>query len=217
MTAIATSADGANIFLALEDTSGLPIIATAARTDLSTWTATYEPGEGDAANVEQVPGNGDRMIFFGNFGSDGSVPRVIIQYTISTDTILDISFEAGFSSVATERLVQALVVNPSDSDEIWAAVDFDVLEPFDGAPIRRWLNGAWTTLTTVGPLQKTHTALAAIFNGAYFLDQGVAAGRTSVPDNSFLFTPNEWDDLVDLASGNLETADNISGIAVGEQ
>ena len=79
MAAIITSADGNNIFIAAEDGSGNPVILSAARSDLSTWSATYDPGAGTAANVASST-NLDVVFFYGNFGTDVTV----IKYTIST-------------------------------------------------------------------------------------------------------------------------------------
>ncbi len=69
MAAIATSADGNHIFMALEDGSGNQVIVKAARSDLSTWTEVYAPGAGSAANVAMVPSDPDAMLFYGNFGT----------------------------------------------------------------------------------------------------------------------------------------------------
>ena len=67
MSAIATSAEGAYIFLALEDGSGFPVIVRALRSDLSTWSSAYSPGAGSAANGASVPPNSDKMLFYGYF------------------------------------------------------------------------------------------------------------------------------------------------------
>ena len=69
MSAIAVSADGNNIFLALENGLGQPVFAKTTRSDLSTWTTAFAPGDGTAANVASDPANIDQMYFYGNFGN----------------------------------------------------------------------------------------------------------------------------------------------------
>lgn len=233
MTAITTSADGANIFLALEDVTGLPVIATAARTDLTTWSATYEPGEGDAANVKQIPGNGDRVIFYGNFGSKEITtaagteysPRIIVQHTISTDVILDISPGDVVFGSPTEKTSNALASNPSDPDEVWATIngDLDLRRTFGvraviqtGGPEEN----VWETLDPAFIQFFGATVLAVIFNGAYSLDGGFigGAGKPIGPNPSYLtYSANEFAGRTQLDDATLRLADNISGIEIGEQ
>lgn len=125
MGAIAVSADGENVFVALEDGSGYPIFARADRDDLSTWATAYNPGAGSAANVAQVPSDPDKMLFYGNFGTH----LTVIEHTISTVANSDISpLNLG------AYVVNGLAVNPADGEEIIATAntDQDMFHTTDG-------------------------------------------------------------------------------------
>ncbi len=224
MSAIEASADGEKLFVALEDAVGRPIIQMASRDDLATWAKVYEPGEGAAANVKIVIADADRMIFYGNFGSkeittDAGTeysPRIIVQYTISTDTILDISPGDVVFGSPTEKTCNALAVNPSDPDEIWATVDGDedlrrtfgvrsVIQA--GGPVEN----EWETLDA--SLGFDATALVGIFDGEYSLDEGYVAGDNG-SNLDLMFSHNEFSNSTDLADATLGAADDISGVEV---
>lgn len=228
MSVIATSADGQSVFLALEDGDGLPVILSADRDDLSSWSTIYDPAEGDAANVRQVAGNADRMLFYGNFGDKKItigipsttiryVPVVIVQYTISTNTILDISPGDLLSSgTPFEKTINAAFENPSSPDEIWAVVD-------DDQDLRRTL-GVRSNIHSGGPVENVWetldaalglpaTALAVLFGGAYFLDRGFVAGDNTITLD-LLYSPNEFANVADLSGATVGAGDDISSVEV---
>jgi hypothetical protein len=200
MPAIATSADGAYVFLALENSSsGFPVVVKAARTDLATWAAAYEPGAGTAANVAMVPSNPDLMLFYGNFGSGVQV----VRHTISTGANENIS-PAGL----TTKIINSLAVNPSDAEEMWATVDTDqdLIHTLDGG-------SNWETLD--GSLGLNATALAVLWSGAYVLDRGFIAGDNGT-DLDLLYTPNEGASKADQAGATLGAAAGICSLEVAE-
>lgn len=145
MSSITTSADGAYIYLALENASGFPVIVRAGRDDLSTWTSVYAPGAGSAANVASVPSNSDKMLFYGYFGTGVQV----LSHTISTAAEVNIS-----PTGLTTKIVNALAVNPSDPNEIIIAVgtDQDLLRTIN-------LGTAWTTLYAILGVNATGLAV----------------------------------------------------------
>lgn len=134
MAAITTTADGEYIYLALES-GGNPVIVRCSRDDLSTFTLAYAPGSGSAANVAQVPGNADRMLFYGNFGSGVQV----VSHVVSTGAETNIS-----PTGLTTKVVNGLCVNPSDPNEIIVTVntDFDLLQTTDGGATWETQNAA---------------------------------------------------------------------------
>lgn len=174
MAAITTNASGEYLFLALETSGGNQIIAKAATTDLSTWTAAYQPGTGSAANILPVPGNADLMLFYGNFGTD----IVLVRHTISTGANEDISPASLGSNV-----VNALAVNPSNAAEIVIAVNGaqDIMYTADGGA--NW--ATWDSL-----LGFDATALALLWSGDYDYHRYFAAG-VLITDAQLLYTPNE--------------------------
>ena len=194
MAAIATSADGAYIFMALEDTSGFPVIVKCSRDDLATFTAAYDPGAGTAGNVASVPGNPDLMLLFGNFGTDVTV----ILYTISTATPADIS-PPGLGA----KVVNTLAVNPSNAEEIMITVDTDqdFLFTQDQGATRETLNAA---------LGFDATALHVRWPGGYEENIGYVAGTPAA--SQLLFSPNEGADFDDIAPPDLDNAGGIVGV-----
>ncbi len=193
MPSIATSSDGAYIYLALEDTSGFPVFVRAARTDLNTWSAVYSPGAGSAANVASVPGNPDRMLFFGYMGSGIQV----VSHVISTGVETNIS-PAGL----TTKIANCLVSNPSDPNELIITVntDFDLLYSAN-------LGTAWSTLYASLTFNATGLAvkwdeLARVFVG----------GKPALVQ--LLYSPNEGSFFSNLAGAALGAVANITNIEI---
>jgi len=151
MAAIATNADGTTVFMALERGSS-PVVLSAARTDLTTWTVVYEPGEGSAANVLPFLSDSDSMLFYGNFDTDVTV----IKHTISTATNTDIS-----PASLGAKVVNTAVINPSDSDEIIISVDTD-------QDLKHTSDGGTTWTDWDAALGFDATALWALWSGTYF-------------------------------------------------
>jgi hypothetical protein len=194
MAAIVTSSDGAYIFMALEDSSGFPVIARAARSNPTTWTSVYAPGAGTAANVASVPGNADLMLFYGNFGSGVQ----IVKHTVSTGAEVNIS-----PTGLTTKIVNALAVNPSDPNEIIIAVgtDQDLLRTID-------LGANWTTLYAT--LGFNATGLAVRWDDP---DRAFVAGYDGA-DVDLLYTPNEGESIADVAGAALKAALGVVGVEV---
>jgi hypothetical protein len=194
MSAIAISADGDNIFLALEDTSGFPVIVKAARSDLSTWSAVYEPGAGSAANVASVPGNSDKILFYGYFGSGIQV----VSHTISTVANVNIS-PAGL----TTKVVNTLCPNPSDPNEFIITVntDADLLHTDD-------LGATYTTLYAT--LGWDATAVAVRWDDP----DRVYIGGYDGADVDLLYSPNAGSTVTDESGAALKAALNITSIEV---
>jgi hypothetical protein len=196
MPALCVSADGNHIFLALEDSStGFPVIAKAARSDLSTWSAAYEPGAGTAANVVAT-GNPDVMLFFGNFGSGVQV----VKHVVSTGAETNIS-PAGLGA----KIVNCLAVNPSNPAEIAVTVDADqdVLATTDAGA--NW--AAWDDA-----LGFNATALALLWSDSDDPNRYFVAGDTG-SGLALLYSPNEGTSSADYA-GDVGAAANVCAIEV---
>lgn len=198
MSAIAASADGAYIFLALEDGSGNQIIAKAARSDLSTWSAAYQPGAGSACNVAPVPGDADKMLFYGNFDTD----VVVILHTISTGANTDIS-----PASLGAKVVNTLAVNPSNSDEIIITVDTDedILYTADGGD-------NWATWDAA--LGFDATALYLLWSGAYEYHRYFTAGNDGTV--VLVYSPNEGASDYDYTGAALAATANVVSIDITE-
>jgi hypothetical protein len=194
MAAITFSADGDNIFYALE-TGGFPVIVKAARATPGTGTAVYSPGAGSAANVMMVPGNADKVLFYGNFGTD----IVVIMHTISTVTNTDIS-----PASMGAKIVNALAVNPSNEDEIVIGVgtDEDLLYTSDGGS--NW--SAWDA--TLG---FDSTALWVFWSGLYIAHRYFTAGDNGL-DLDLLYSPNEGVSSTNEESTALGSQANICSL-----
>jgi len=107
MAAIATTSDGEYVYLALDDTAtGFPVVFRCTRADLATFTSVYAPGAGTACNLIPDPNNNDRMLFYGNFGTNVG----IIRHVVSTAAETDISPGSLGSNV-----VNALAVTDTDT------------------------------------------------------------------------------------------------------
>lgn len=198
MSAIAVSADGNNIFLALEDTDGNQLVAKASRSNLSSWAAVYEPGAGTACNVAAVPAQADKMIFYGNFGTDVGV----IVHTISTAGNADIS-----PASLGAKVINALQVNPSpNTAELIATVDTDqdVVRTADAG-----VN--WETLDAT--LGFDATALWALWSGVYYPHRYFVAGDNGA-NLDLLYSPNQGASDQDFAGTSLGAAANICGVEI---
>lgn len=199
MSAIAVSADGNFIVVALEDTvSGNQLIARAARSGLSDWTAAYDPGGGSAANVAAVPANPDKMIFYGNFGTDIGV----ILHTISTGVNSDIS-----PASLGAKVVNTLQVNPSPNvAELIATVDTDqdLVHTADAGT-------TWETLNAA--LGFNATALWVLWSGVYYPHRLFVAGDNGA-NLDLLYSPNEGFSSQDFAGAGLGAAANIVGVEI---
>lgn len=174
MPAITVSADGDQIFLALENNSAQPILARVARSDLNTFTKEYDPAAGTAINVLASPVNPDVILIYGNFGTD----LVIQTYTISTDTIADIS-PAGLGA----KVVNTLAINPGGVSELVISVntDQDLKNSDDGG-------GTWTDWDI--SMGFDGTALWVFFSGAYFPHRYFTGGQTG-GTGELRYSPNE--------------------------
>lgn len=192
--ALAVSADGNNVFIALEDNStGNQIVFKATRPSSPTVSAIYDPGGGSAANVIST-GDPDKMVFFGNFGTDVGV----ILHTISSDTESDISP----TSIGTDE-IQPLAIDPSDINHIVAVnvTDQDALETEDGS--------TWSTLNA--SLGQTVEAMGVMFFGSLFPFGAFIGGDDSVDEN-LEYTPNEFTNLREDTSAALQAVTKITGI-----
>ena len=198
MAAIAVSADGDNIYLALENASAQPVIVRATRPDTPgdpvSFIAAYNPGAGSAANVASVPGNPDKMLFYGYFGSGVQV----VSHTISTGAEINIS-PAGL----TTKVVNCLVSNPSDPNELAITVntDQDLLHSTN-------LGTAWATLYAT--LAFNPTGLAMRWDDP---DRAFVAGYDGA-DVDLLYTPNQGDTFADVSGAALKAALNVTNVEV---
>ncbi|GIK36576.1 MAG: hypothetical protein BroJett011_04090 [Chloroflexota bacterium] len=195
MAAIATSADGGYVFLALENESGQPIIVKASRDDLSAFSPAYNPAAGTAGNVASVQANADQMLFYGNFGSGVQV----VLHTVSTGANTNIS-----PGGLTTLVANCLAVNPSDPDEIWITVNNGA-----SSSLRRTLD-AGATWEIMAALGFEPTALAITWQSDYSLDRVVVAGHTTTTE--LRYSPNEGAALADYAGAGLGAAANIVGV-----
>ena len=192
MAALAVSSDGENIFVALEDAAGLPVILTAARSDLATWVEAYAPGAGTAANVAGVPSDSDKMIFYGNFGSGIQV----VSHVISTSVETNIS-----PTGLTTKVVNTLCVDPSEPLTIQITVDTDqdFLATYDGGT-------TWLTLNAAVGFDVT--AQLALWAGSYDYDRSFLGGAVAGAA-ALRYTPNEG------ASLSNTTGAALAGASVG--
>jgi hypothetical protein len=189
MASLATTSDGAYIYVALEDAAGLPVILRAARADLATWEIAYAPGAGSAANVAAVPSSADQMLFFGNFGTDVTV----VSHVVSTAAETDIS-----PASLGAKVVNTLQVDPSEALTIQVTVstDQDFLATYDGGD-------NWTSLNAA--LGFDATAQLAFWAGDYDYDRSFLGGAISAL-SELRYTPNEGASLSDITGAGLGAA-----------
>lgn len=189
-SAIAISADKQNIFFALEDGGGLPMIVKTQ--DLATFSVAYQPGAGTAANVIAMPD--DEMLFFGNFGTDVG----IILHTISTGTNTDIT-PAGLGA----SVVNAAWVNPNDGGEIWITISTaqDLLKSVDGGT-------NWTTQENALGLDPTALVV-------FDTNKVLVAGNTGAQTN-LLYAEDDGATFTDIANTTLHAVANITALAMIE-
>lgn len=201
MAALAPTADGDYIFLALENTSAQPVIVKATRPDDAgdspTFTEAYAPAAGTAGNVCQAPGNADLMLFYGNFGTDVTV----ILHTVSTVTNTDIS-----PASLGAKVVNAAAVDPSDSDHIIICVgtDQDLLETRDAGD-------TWDTLNAT--LGFDATALAVHWQSFPEYDIIYAVGQVTGAAQ-LTYSPNSGASLSDITGGGMSAA-NVASLELG--
>lgn len=199
MTILATSQDGAFVFVALQDNAtGNQVIFKITRPTSTTPTTVlaYDPAAGSAGNIAPT-GDPDRVIFHGNFGTDVGV----IDHAIGAATNTDISP----TSIGAE-LIQPLKVDPSDIRHMVAINrdDQDALETED--------TGAnWATLNAA--LGVAVDAMGLVFLGAYFPFGGFIGGNDGVDEN-LSYTPNEFNNLRDDASAALKATGGIVSVGV---
>jgi hypothetical protein len=199
MSAIATSADGEYLFMACEDAStGFPVIVREARDTPGTFTAAYSPGAGAAANVAQVLGNPDQMLFYGNFGTD----VVVIRHTVSTGANEDIS-----PASLGAKVVNGLAVNPANADEIIITVntDQDLLHTDDAG-------ANWETYNAA--LGFDATALVVLWQVEAEYHLIYAAGQVTGAAR-LLYSPNNGAYLSNITGANLVAAANVVGLEAG--
>lgn len=195
--AIAVSADGAAIFLALQYASAnTQVIFKVARPTNGSPTVTrvYNPNAGGAANVAPTP-DSDKMIFFGNFGTDAGV--ILHAITAGTNT------DRSPSSIGSDK-IQPLKCNPGNADH-WKAInkdDQDAIETDDSG-------ATWTTLNAA--IAVDAEAADWLFSGVYFPDRAFVGGDDGV-DKALLYTPNDFSSTRDDADANLKAASAVLGI-----
>jgi len=199
MAAIATSADGDYIFLALEDSGGFPAFLQAARSDLATFSEVYAPGAGSAANVTPSPSNPDIVLFHGNFGTDLTVST----YTISTDTVADISPSSLGAKVANN-----LAINPSGGSEAVITVDTD-------QDITHTTDGGTTWTAWDAALGFNATALWVLWSGVYYPHRYFVAGD-NLTTLDILYSPNEGAGSTDVSGATVGALTNISALEATE-
>lgn len=194
MPAITTTADGAYIYLALEQ-SGYPVIVRCTRDDPSTFESVYAPGAGTAGNVATVSGNPDLMLFYGNFGSGVQV----VSHVPSTGAETNIS-----PTGLTTQVVNALAVNPSDASEIIVSVntDQDLLQTVDGG-------SNWITQNAAVAFDPT--ALAVLWQSADEYHVLYTAGQISSAAE-LRYSPNTGNTLLDATGAALGAADQVAGL-----
>lgn len=196
MAALAISADGEHIFVALEDGGGLPVILTATRSDLSTWVEAYAPGAGSAANVASVPSDADRMLFYGNFGNGVQVVSHVISASVETNIS---------PTGLTTKVVNTLQVDPSEplTIQITVSTDQDFLATYDGGTV-------WVTLNAA--LGFDATAQLALWAGSYDYDRSFLGGAVTGAA-ALRYSPNEGASLSDTTGAALDAAAvNIIGL-----
>lgn len=194
MTAMTVTADGAYIFLALEDASGNQIVLRGKRSDLTDWQTAYRPLAGSAGNVAIVSSNPDTIFMHGNFDTD----IVILTHTISTGANADLS-----PGTLGAKVCNTLKVNPSGVGEAWATIntDQDLIRTQDAGV-------TWPALDAVMGFDPT--ALDVLWSGGYALDRGFIAGKPASVE--LQYTPSEGADKQDLANAGLAAVANIVSV-----
>ena len=176
---------GNQVVFCLSPRPGTPVVS-----------AVYNPGAGSAANVIAT-GDLDKMLWFGNFGSNVGV----IEHAIVAASNTDISP----TTIGTDE-IQPIAVNPADPDHIVAIneADQDALETTDGGT-------AWATLNAA--LGQTVAAMAVAFFGSYFPFSSFIGGDDGT-DTRLDYTPNEFNNLREDSPAALDAATAITGIDI---
>ena len=196
MPAIRCSSDGLAVFVAAEDVvTGFPVVF---QMDAAThlFSSAYEPGAGSAVNVQSVAANPDKMLFYGNFGTD----VVVVSYEISTGLATDIS-PAGRGAA----VVNCASVNSSNEDEINITVNTE-------QTFRDTSNGGASWITRDAAMGFDATALLVLWSSDYELYRYFACGENGGGDLEVQYSPNEGRDTEQLAESTLEAAAAICNI-----
>lgn len=159
-------------------------------------TVAYNPAGSSSINVVAT-GDPDRMLFFGNFGTDVGV----IDHVISTAVSNDITM----TTIGAD-LIQPALVDPSDVDHIIAVnrTDQDVFETLDGGT-------TWTALNSA--LAITVDVMDLIFQGAYWPSAGFIGGNDGVDEN-LSYTPNEFGALREDTSAGLKATAGLTSLDI---
>ncbi len=195
--AMGVAQSGAFLFFALEDeNTGNQIVLKVVRPTSTTpsTAVVYNPGSGSSGNIVSL-GDPDRMLFYGNFGTDIGV----IDHVISSVTNNDIS-----PTSIGAKLIQPLNPDLGDIDHIVAINrdDQDAIETTDGG-------SNWSTLNAA--IVITADAMASFFHGQYFPGGSFIGGNDGV-DERLSYTPNEFADLFEHSSAALQAVGSIVSI-----
>lgn len=187
---------GTHLFFAMEDIASNQVIYKIDRpTSTSPVTVkVYEPGGGTDGNIAKT-GNLDRMLFYGNFGTDIGV----IDHAIAAVSNTDIS-----PTSIGAKLIQPLRADPGDIQHIIAINrdDQDAIETEDGG-------SNWVTLNAT--LGQNVDAMDMAFHGPNFPDTAFFGGNDGVDEN-LEYTPNEFADLREDTSAALKAVGSIVSI-----
>ncbi len=198
MPAICTSGNGNYIYMALEDvTTGDQFIVEAAADDLTFWEAIYTPEAGSAGNVIPMAANPDKVIFYGNFGTDVT----LLIWDSANRTLTDIS-----PSSLGAKVVNTCQTNPANEDEIIITVDTDqdLLYSDDGG-------STWTTWDAT--LGFDATALAGIWSSQYAPHRYMVAGDAGA-DLDLLYSGNQGNQSKNLEAAGLAAQVDICSVEV---
>jgi hypothetical protein len=197
VSAMGVNQSGTHLFIAMQSgVTGFPLVIKIDRPTSTTPTqiAVYEPTAGTNANIAKT-GNFDRMLFFGNFGTDVGV----IDHAIAAVTNTDIS-----PTSIGAKIIQPLRADPGDIDHIIAINrdDQDAIETEDGG-------SNWSALNAALGIEVD--AMDIGFFGPYIDDVGVIGGDDGA-DQNLSYTPNEFTSLREDTSAALKAVSNIVSV-----
>jgi len=192
MTATALASDQQTIFIALEDSTGLPVMVKTTLADLSIFETVYTPGAGFAANVIAAP-NGI-MYFYGNFGTNVG----IIQHDVVAETNTDVTP----ASLGTDD-INALDVDPDLGQIIFIGIS-------GVQDLKKSLNAGTSWASVNAALGIDPTALLVLWPDANKL---LIAGSTGA-QNRLLYSDDGGANFDDEAGTALHGADNSVALAV---
>lgn len=191
--AMAVDGNGDILYLGLYDGSGNPILVTA---DLpldgavSRGSKRYDPGAGDAINVETHYNVGNFSIIAGYFGNNDQAER-------SEDGALNYS-DIDPGTWTTNR-AQPIAIDPNDEEHVLLALDGndDLVE--------KDITDAWTTLDDSLPFDVGAMAI-------YDLDPNeIVIGRINAGSPMVQYSPNNGTDWENI-SGALPATDGVASI-----